>query len=336
MSERVHDLIVVGAGPTGIALGAEAVQHDLDVLLVDKGALTQALLDFPTFMNFFTTRDLMEIAGIPMSIPHDKPTRQDALAYFHSVAAHYKLPLALHEEVTDAHADGDGFVLRTVQDGQPRVRRARAVALATGYFSNPICLEVPGAELPWVHGYYRDPYRHFGEHVVIVGAGNSGCEAALEMYRNHVRVSVVHRGSEPKQSVKFWVKPDFQNRVSEGSINAYFEHVPVAFEDKPRGIRIRPVRGGEERFLACDAVYTLVGFLTDVDLERRCGVRVDPRTLVPEFDPATCESNVPGLYIAGTLQAGRDTHAIFIENSRLHAPKIVKHLKSRLRSATAQ
>ncbi|MCZ7643705.1 MAG: NAD(P)-binding domain-containing protein [Planctomycetota bacterium] len=234
----------------------------------------------------------------------------------------------------DAKKRGDLFEVRTRKEGRTQVRKARAVTLATGYFNNPIKLDVPGIGLPWVREYYTDAYRHFGERVVIVGAGNSGCETALELWRNRVKVSVVHRGAEPKHSVKYWVKPDFMNRVQEGSIEAFFGHVPVAFEDNPRGVRIRHVFSGVERFVPCDAAYKLIGFVTDVELERRCGVEVNPATLVPAFDKATCETNVPGLYVAGTLQAGRDTHAIFIENSRFDAPKIVKHLLLRLKKAS--
>lgn len=325
MTEKRLDLLVVGAGPTGLAIGAEARKAGLDVLLVDRGALTAAILDFPTHMTFFTTRDLLEIADLPLPLPGEKPTRREALAYYRAVAAHYRLPLAPYEEVTEVCREPDGFVVRSTAESGPRERQARAVALATGYFHNPRRLGVPGEDLPWVHGRYREPDRHFGERVVVIGGGNSGCEAALDLWRTGAEVTLVHRGEGPRPTVKYWVKPDVENRIAEGSIEAHFGSRVKRFEE-----RYVFLEGpGGERRLPADAAYVLIGYLPDVELQRRCGVEVDPESLVPHHDPETCESNVPGLYIAGTLQAGRDTGRIFIENSRDHGPRIVRHLLSK-------
>ncbi len=329
--ERTLDLLVVGAGPTGIALGAEARAAGLEVLLVDRGPLCGAIVEFPTSMLFFTTRDKLEIAGIPFTVPEDKPTRRQALAYYQGVARQHQLPLALYEDVVEIRRAGDAFTVvgrptAAAGDGEPRLRRARAVALATGYWHQPKTLGVPGEDLPWVHRRYLEPYAHFGEHVVVVGGGNSACEAALDLWRNNVKVTMVVRKPRLKPTVKYWVQPDVANRIAEGSIDARFES--EVRELRPDGtVLIEGPSGPEE--LAADAAYVLIGYLPDADFERRCGIAVDPRTLVPDFDPATCETNVPGLYVAGTLQAGRDTGRIFIENSRQHAPKIVAHLLRR-------
>jgi thioredoxin reductase (NADPH) len=328
-SGEVLDLLVVGAGPTGIAVGAEARRAGLTTLLVDRGALTQNLLDFPTFMTFFTTRELLEIADIPFAIPDEKPDRRQALVYYRAVAAHYRLPLALHEEVLATRREGDGFRVRTRRHGAERERAARAVALATGYFGQPKRLGVPGEEGAAVRHRYRDAYPHFGEHVVVVGGGNSAAEAALDLWRGGARVTLVHRGAALKETVKYWLKPDLENRIAEGALAARFDTRVVAFTEGAIEIE----RQGTREPLAADATYVLIGYLPDAALEERCGVRVDPHTLVPQFDPETCESNVPGLYLAGTLQAGRDTGRIFIENSRDHGVKIVRHLRSRLESA---
>ncbi|MEE8522784.1 MAG: YpdA family putative bacillithiol disulfide reductase [Thermoanaerobaculia bacterium] len=326
----MKDLLVVGAGPTGIAIGADAKRAGLEVLLVDRGPLCGALVQFPTGMTFFTTRDRLEIAGIPFGIPEDKPNRRQALAYYQGVARQYELPLALYEDVIDIRQQDEVFVVSTRHDGGERERHARAVALATGYFDLPQKLGVPGEDLPWVHRRYLEPYPHFGQHVVIVGGGNSACETALDLWRNHVRVTMVVRKPSLKPTVKYWVKPDAENRIAEGSISGRFDTEVKTFRD--RGIEIE--HRGRRETLAADAVYVLIGYLPDAGFERRCGIEVDSETLVPAFDPETCESNVPGLYIAGTLQAGRDTGRIFIENSRAHAPKIVRHLARRLRASS--
>jgi thioredoxin reductase (NADPH) len=334
IASETEDLLIVGAGPTGIAIGAEATAQGLKTLLVERGALTQNLLDFPTFMNFFTTRDKLEIAGIPLTIPNDKPTRQDALLYYRAVAARYKLRVASHEDVQSVQcADGLFTVTTLSRDGAFHARRARAVALATGYFHRPNKLSQPGADLPWVHSAYYDAYRHFNEDVVLIGGGNAACETALELWRNGARsVTMVVRKPKLKGGVKYWVLPDIANRIEEGAIRAHFSAQAESFADSPRRVIVRQADGARVE-LPCDAVYALIGYTPDSELERRCGVDVDPQTLKPSFNPETCESNVPGLYIAGTLQAGIVTDRIFIENSREHAPIIVKHLRERLKRA---
>jgi thioredoxin reductase (NADPH) len=331
------DLLVVGAGPTGIAIGAEARAAGLDVVLVDRGPLTASIQAYPTFLEFFTTRDRLEIAGVPFAIPEDKPSRRQALTYYRAVVERNRIPLALYEEVTgvgraasDALAGLDSdFEVRSHRRAEPGVeivRRARAVALATGYFDGIRRLGVPGEDLPWVQHRYREPYPFFGLDVVIVGAGNTAAEAALDLWRNGARVTLVHRGPHLKPGVKYWLKPDLENRIAEGSIAVRFRSLVRAFE-RERVVLDTP-QGPEE--LPAQAAFVLVGYLPDVELERRAGIAVDPETLIPSFDPQSCESNVPGLYVAGTLQAGRYIDRIFIENSREHAPRIVAHLRQRL------
>jgi thioredoxin reductase (NADPH) len=314
------DLLVVGAGPTGIAIGAEACRSGFSVLVVDRGPLTAAIQGYPLFMEFFTTRDRLEIADVPFTIAEDKPTRRQALAYYRAVVERYKVPLALYEEVQEVRKEGEEFVVPTAK----RTLRARAVAIATGYFGQPRKLGVPGEDLPWVSYRYREAYPHFQQDVVIIGAGNTAAEAALDLWRNGARVSIVHRGAHMKPGVKYWLKPDVENRIAEGSIPAYFNTLVRAFRDG-EGVEVEGPGGVE--VLPAQAAYILIGYTPDADFERRCGVEVDPETLIPTFDPDTCESNVPGLYIAGTLQAGRWTDRIFIENSRDHGPKIIEHLK---------
>jgi thioredoxin reductase (NADPH) len=320
VSDGPLDLLVVGAGPTGIAIGADAVRAGLSVLLADRGAVTQNLLDFPTFMTFFTTRDLLEIADIPFAVPEEKPDRRQALAYYRAVAARYRLPLALHEEIVAVRKEGGEFVISGRGKAGEVERRARAVAFATGYFGQPRKLGVPGEALPWVSARYLDAYRHFGDRVVVIGGGNSAAEAALDLWRTGARVTLVHRGAAVKETVKYWVKPDIENRIAEGSIAALFSTRVTAFGE--RGVEVTGPAG--PAVIPAAAAYVLIGYVPDMGLLSRAGVRVDPETLVPEVDPDTCESNVPGLYVAGTLLAGRDTGKIFIENSRDHGARIVR------------
>lgn len=324
------DLLVVGAGPTGIAIGAEARAAGLSTVLVDRGPLCAAIVGFPDDMIFFTTRDLLEIAGVPFGIPDDKPTRQQALAYYHGVTRRHRLPLALYEDVLEIRRTEDGFVVETRgTDGRPvvRHRRARSVAIATGYFDQPRKLGVEGEDLPWVHRRYHSPWPHYEQHVAVIGGGNSAAETALDLWRHGARVTIVHRQAHVKPSIKYWLRPDIENRIAEGAIDACFDTVVRGFEeaDEKGPRRLILATGEEQHWLAVDAVYVLIGYRPDADFERRCGIDLDVETLVPTFDPETCETNVPGLYVAGTLQAGARTDKIFIENARDHGAKIVRH-----------
>lgn len=401
--DETYDLLVVGAGPTGIAIGADAVRAGLSTLLVDRGPLAAAIQAYPVYMKFFTTRDKLEIADVPFTIPDDKPDRRQALAYYRSVVEHHGIPTALYEEVEAVGREGDHFRVETVRrgpdltggppwpppgsaesqtgstdggavesqaptqllagtrtDSEPlrgksppgteaepdsleveigdgrsatlesppgsspgrRIRRARAVALATGYFGNPRRLGVSGEDLPWVSYRYREPYLHHGHHVVVVGGGNSASEAALDLWRNGARVTLIHRRDEIKQSVKYWVKPDVENRIAEGSIEARFETEVKAF--RPEGVEVE--HAGRREVIPADAAYVLIGYRPDVGMLEACGVELDPESLIPRHDPETLESNVPGLYVAGTALAGKHTDKIFIENTRDHGEKIVAHL----------
>ncbi len=321
------DLLIIGAGPTGLAIGVEARRRGLEFLIVERGPLCGAMVDFPINMNFFTTRDKLEIAELPFSIPNDKPSRQQALVYYQGVARYHQLPLALYEDVEAVERRDDHFEVRSRHRGTVRQRSARAVALATGYFGHPKTLGVEGEDQPWVHHRYREPYLHSDQHVVVVGGGNSACEVALDLWRNHVKVTMVVRRDHLKPTVKYWVKPDVENRIEEGSINALFEATVERFSGSGE-VMVR--QGAELRALPCDAAYALIGYLPDADFELRCGIELDATTLVPEFDPQSLESNVPGLYVAGTLQSGVDTGRIFIENSRDNGARIVAHLCRRL------
>lgn len=328
-ADPVLDLLVVGAGPTGIAIGAAAKGAGLSCLLVDRGPLVASLVDYPVDMTFFTTRDKLEIAGIPFAVPEDKPNRRQAIAYYQAVADCHGLAFALFENVEEIVRDGELFQVSGRGRDGATLRWARAVAVATGYFSNPLRLGVPGEEQPWVRSRYREPWEHHGEEVVIVGAGNSGAEAALDLWRHGARVTLIFRGDAPKSTIKYWVRPDLENRIEEGSIRAIPNARVLAFGDR----RVEVEAGGELRSVPAEAAYVLIGYEPETGLMERAGVRIDPVTKVPRFDPETFETDVPGLYVAGTVQAGGETHRIFIENSRDHGDRIVGHLVARSNAA---
>ncbi len=329
------DLLVVGAGPTGIAVGAEARLAGLAVLVVDRGPLVASLQAYPTDLEFFTTRERLEIAGVAFTIPEVKPNRRQALAYYREVVRSRGVPLALHEEVASIVIQGDGFVVEGQRAEGPTRHEARAVALATGYFRWPRRLQVPGDDEPWVAYRYLEPYAHFDQDVVVVGGGNSAVKVALDLHRNGARVTLVHRRPTVKSTIKYWLRPDFDNRVEEGSIATRYESEVVAFHPPGDGqrarVELRTPTGGEA--LAVDTVYVQIGYEPDVSMLVAAGVDVDSVNKVPRFDPASCETNVPGLYVAGTIQAGIETNRIFIENSRDHGARIVQHLRARLAGA---
>lgn len=323
--ERPLDLLVIGAGPTGLAIGAAAIKAELDVVLVDRGGLCDGIRQYPNDLLFFTTRERLEIADVPFAISDMKPNRKQALAYYREVARHWQIPLALHETVTHVRRAGDGFEVTTQRGDEERRWRAGAVALASGYFGKPKQLGVPGEDLPWVSYRYHEPYGHFADRVVVVGGGNSAVEAALELYRWNAEVTIVHRGAELRPGIKYWLKPDIENRIAEGSIAAHLQTTVDAFV--PGAVEVTTPQG--RRTVPADAAYVLVGYLPELELARQVGVTLDSETLVPRVDRETCESDVPNFFVAGTLQAGRVTNRIFIENSRDHGPRIVACLARR-------
>ena len=323
----VRDVLIVGAGPSGLATAIAAKQQGLDYVVVEKGVLVDAIFHFPTHMVFFTTPELLEIGGLPLVTPFDKPTRLEALRYYRRVVDTYDLQIAFHEEVIEIEKEGDVFVV-TCRDhrGTTRARQARSVVLAIGYYDHPNYLGVPGEALPHVSHYYTDAHPYYRQRVVVVGGKNSAAEAALELFRAGAHVTLVHRGATLGDTIKYWVRPDIDNRIKEGSVTAYFSSRVV--EITRSAVIVEGESGRQE--IPADGVFLLTGYKPDVDLMRRAGVRCANDTLSPELDPDTFESNVPNLFIAGGAIAGRNTGSIFIENGRFHGERIVRVLSQRL------
>ena len=334
----MRDVLIVGAGPSGLATAIAAKQHGLDYVLVEKGVLVNSIFNFPTHMVFFTTPELLEIGGLPLTTPFEKPTRLEALRYYRRVVETYGLQISFHEEVVSIEREDDVFAVTSadvgagagLQAGPParRAREARAVVLAIGYYDHPNCLGVPGEHLPHVSHYYSEAHPYFRRRVVIVGGRNSAAETALELFRAGAQVTLVHRGAQLGDSIKYWVRPDIENRIKAGSIAARFETRVV--EITPHTVAVE--RAGAREEIPADAVLLLTGYRPDVPLMQRAGIRCDEQTLAPELDPETFETNVPNLFIAGGAVAGRNTGSIFIENGRFHGERIVKVLAERLRA----
>jgi bacillithiol disulfide reductase len=326
----MKDLIVVGAGPAGLAVAIAAARAGFDYLVVEKDALVNSIYRFPRGMTFFTTAELLEIGNLPFVTPNPKPTREEALNYYRRVADTLHLEVATGERVTAVEREGDCFLVRSRprssnSPAAEQTRRARHVALASGYYDQPNRLGIPGEDLPHVSHYFEEAHAFHRRDVVVAGGSNSAAEAALVLFRAGARVTLVHRREALSGSVKYWVKPDIENRIKEGSIAARFESQVV--EIRPHDVTVEGPKGKER--LAADAVFLLTGYGPDTALLEAAGVRVNPRTRQPEHDPRTFETNVPGLFVAGALTSGTDTNHVFIENGRFHGAVVVKTILER-------
>ena len=329
----LRDVIVIGAGPSGLSAAIAAKRRGLDYQVLEQGVLVNSIYRFPPHMVFFTTPELLEIGGLPFVSPYEKPTRLEALRYYRKVVDTFDLQIAYDETVTSvelenaAGAGGEEFFSIETRSsrGVHRSRDARTVIFATGYYDHPVMLNIPGEDLPHVNHFYTDPHPFYRKRVVVVGGGNSAAEAALELYRAGASVTLVHRGPELKSTIKYWVRPDVENRFKEGSIATRFNS--LIQEIRPTSVIVQTKDGTEE--LSADAVFLLVGYRADTDLFVRAGVQLTERE-GPVHDTETFETNVPGLYVAGGAIAGVDTGTIFIENGRFHGEKIIEAIARRL------
>ena len=318
-----YDIICVGAGPTGLATAIEAKRAGMRPLVVDKGCLCNSIFNYPVNMVFFTTPELLEIGDLPLVTAAEKPTRVEALKYYRKAAEHYELEVKLFELVERVEGRDGGFsVLTRTADGARQKYESRKIAVATGYYDLPNKLNVPGEDLPQVSHYYTEPHPFWNEPVVVVGGRNSAAEAALDLYRNGAKVTLVHRDAQVGPTIKYWVRPDIENRIKARQIEALFE--TQVKEITPGEVIV--ANGGGEKRLRAKQVFALTGYHPDFAFMQSLGVKLDAVTCKPEMNPETHESNVPGIYLAGVVIGGRHTSEIFIENGRFHGKQIIKAL----------
>jgi thioredoxin reductase (NADPH) len=323
----LFDLLVVGAGPTGLACAIEAQRAGFRVVLVDKGCICNSLFHYPSHMTFFTTPELLEIGDIPFPSPNPKPTRNEALQYYRLVAAHYKLDVRQYHRVERiAGSDGDFTVHIVDRFGRASALKSRKLALSTGYYDLPNYMGIPGEDLSKVHHYYVDPHPYFEMDVVVIGGKNSAAIAALELWRSGARVTLVHRGAGIQPHVKYWIKPDIENRIKNGEIKAFFHSQVV--EVTPDTVSVQTPEGCIT--LKNDFVFAMTGYHLDFSFLEAIGIRFEGPDRLPVCDQETLESNVPGIYLAGVIVAGMRTNEIFIENGRFHGLQIARALAAKL------
>lgn len=319
-------MIVIGAGPCGIGVGAAAHTYGVRCLLIDKGCVASSIARYPTFMTFFSTADRLEIGGVPFLPIGDKPTRREALRYYQRLVQHFDIETRQYEEVVAVERRDGGFSVRSrAMSGEEHERTSRNVVVATGYFDHPNLLGVPGEDLPKVRHDYREGHDYFQQDVVVVGGGNSAVDAALELDRWGARVTIVHFLPELDPNIKPWVRPDIEGRIRTGAIDARWSSRVT--EIRPESVVIRSDDGTTEE-LPNDFVLAMTGYTPDPALLRELGVHIDAATGIPEHDPDTMETNVPGVFIAGVIVAGNDANKVFIENGRDHGEKIVRRVAS--------
>ena len=327
MDSDLKDVIIIGAGPTGLACAIEAEKNHLNCLVIEKGCIVNSIQNFPVQMTFFTTPELLEIGGLPFVSSYEKPTRLEALKYYRRSADTYHLKLHLYETVLAVEgADGDFQVTTVTRVGAACDYRCRKIILATGYYDIPNLLNIPGEGLPKVTHYYTEAHPYYGMDVAVIGGKNSAAIAALDLYRHGARVTLIHRGAELSPSIKYWIKPDIENRIKSQEITAFFETSVVEIAQEQILLRNS---AGKTWALKNDFVFAMTGYRPDLEFFKALGIHLNPADQRPSHKD-TFESDVPGIYLAGVVVAGMHTNEVFIENGRFHGEVIIRDISQRL------
>jgi thioredoxin reductase (NADPH) len=313
------DILIIGGGPIGLNCALEAQKNNLSYVIIEKGTIVNSLYNYPLYMRFFSTAEKLEIGGIPFISTAPKPGRQEALEYYQGIARQRDIHIKLYEKVESVSRKNEIFVIETSKGKYS----ARSVIISTGFYDIPNLMNIPGENLAKVKHYYTEPYPYAKQKIVVVGSSNSAVDAALETYRKGAEVTMIIRHSEISKSVKYWVKPDIENRISEGSISAHFN--AELMEIKEKTVIFKDEKG-EIHEIENDFVLAMTGYLPDFDFLKNSGIELQGDCLNPLYNSETMETNIPGLYLAGVVCGGKDTHLWFIENSRIHAEMIIRHI----------
>lgn len=316
---EILDILIIGAGPIGLNCALEAEKYNLTYLIVEKGTIVNSLYNYPLYMRFFSTAEKLEIAEIPFISTAPKPGRQEALEYYQGIARQKDLNINLYETVLNVTKTNGVFHVQTSKSAYA----AKNVIIATGFYDIPNIMNIPGEQLPKVKHYYTEPYPYAKQKIVVVGSSNSAVDAALETYRKGADVTMIIRHGEISKSVKYWVKPDIENRILEGSIKAHFNSELVEITEN--SVIFKDEKGNTQE-IENDFVLAMTGYLPDFAFLTKIGIDLQGECLNPFYDPETMETNVPDLYLAGVVCGGKDTHLWFIENSRIHAEIIVRNI----------
>lgn len=321
MNENIYDLLIVGAGPCGLACGIEAASKGLNYLILEKGNVTEAIRRYPLNMLFFSTSENIEIGELPLISQGIRPTRTEALKYYRRVALHYQLNISTFCPVTAVQKKANNTFEVVTGKG---TFKSQYVILATGYYDLPRLLNIPGEDLPHVYHYYDEAFLYAGTKVLIVGGANSAIEVALDLYRNHADVTLVHQFAALDEGVKYWIRPDLENRIKNGEIKAYFNS--TVEEITPEAVTIQHIQTGKKESVKADFVFLMTGYRPDAEFIRKAGIELEGEACIPTLETHTYQTNVAGLYMAGSVVGGEETAKIFIENGKLHAKPIIEDI----------
>ncbi len=321
---EIYDVVIIGAGPCGLACGIEAKAQNLNYLIVDKGNITESIRRYPVNMLFFSTSENIEIGNVPFVSMGTRPTRSEALKYYRKVVNHFDLNLKLFTRVDDVKKEGDCFTLTTSGE----ILKAKKVIIASGYYDVPRYLEIPGETMPHVSHYYDEAFQYSKMKAVVVGGANSAIETALDLYRNDVEVTVVHLFEKLDKRAKYWIVPDLENRIKKGEVKAYFNHKVTEIHEK--SIMVENVHDGAKTHIDADFVFLMTGYRPDAHFLEKVGIILEGENLIPKLNKETFESNIEGIYLGGSIIGGEETAKIFIENGRLHGKPIIADILKKL------